>query len=323
MLSRRFLQPLRTPLARLLSGLSESDSEKLRQLRQQVEEDDKARRAHETDMMRNIAAVNSGELDGDGSISGAVVSTGPRMDSVRRFYKDVTVRPVTTAVIAGAEWEVALDGAVVRTPRRLPLQTRSRLLATAIAAEWAAQQDKLVFDLMPLMSLTSSSIELPRAAFSTLHKEVLRYLRTDGTAVWTAAGSAGATELMRREKAAWAPLHRWFEAEFDVTLHVSHGLAVPELDVETEQTVRAAVEALDAYELVALHSMTRASKSIVIAMALMRRGCSVADAVDAARVESDYQIKQWGEVAGGHDVDRSNLQVSLAAASSFLWLLNA
>ena len=41
---------------------------------------------------------------------------------------------------------------------------------------------------------------------------------------------------------------------------------------------------------------------------------------EMARTEEEYQIKLWGMVEGGHDVDRAHIRVQLASASSFLWL---
>ena len=43
-------------------------------------------------------------------------------------------------------------------------------------------------------------------------------------------------------------------------------------------------------------------------------------AFDAARVEEDVQIEEWGLVEGNHDVDKANLLTQIAAASMLLWL---
>ncbi len=44
-------------------------------------------------------------------------------------------------------------------------------------------------------------------------------------------------------------------------------------------------------------------------------------ALQAARLEEEFQIDRWGLVEGGHDVDQANAKVQLAAPSLFLRLL--
>lgn len=52
-----------------------------------------------------------------------------------------------------------------------------------------------------------------------------------------------------------------------------------------------------------------------------RRGAqgrlSVAGALEAARVEEDHQIMNWGLVEGGHDVDIADAAARVSAAALF------
>ncbi len=41
----------------------------------------------------------------------------------------------------------------------------------------------------------------------------------------------------------------------------------------------------------------------------------------AARLEEEFQIEAWGLVEGGHDLDRANIRVRLAAPSLLLRML--
>ena len=75
-------------------------------------------------------------------------------------------------------------------------------------------------------------------------------------------------------------------------------------------------------ELCALYSVTTVCKSLSIGMAVIKRFITVDEAVLAARTEEEYQIKLWGMVEGGHDVDRAHIRVQISSASTFLWLLN-
>ena len=62
-------------------------------------------------------------------------------------------------------------------------------------------------------------------------------------------------------------------------------------------------------------------KSVVISLALLHRFIDMDQAVAAARVDEEYNIDMWGLVEGGHDVDRANVSVQVATASTLLWLL--
>lgn len=62
-------------------------------------------------------------------------------------------------------------------------------------------------------------------------------------------------------------------------------------------------------------------KSVVISLALLHRFVTLDQAVDAGRVDEEYNIHMWGMVEGGHDVDRANVSVQAATASTLLWLL--
>src|SRR5207245_2785737 len=79
----------------------------------------------------------------------------------------------------------------------------------------------------------------------------------------------------------------------------------------------------DDYTLAALDSLAHNSKSLIIAFALWKRHLTVEQAIKASRVEEDYQQQYWGEVvgAGGHDVDKANVTVRMAAANLFLSML--
>lgn len=43
-------------------------------------------------------------------------------------------------------------------------------------------------------------------------------------------------------------------------------------------------------------------------------------AFDAARLEEEFNVERWGLIEGGHDMDRTNTNLTLTAASTLLWL---
>jgi chaperone required for assembly of F1-ATPase len=59
--------------------------------------------------------------------------------------------------------------------------------------------------------------------------------------------------------------------------------------------VRAEIEPLDAFRLAALHVMTTLTGSALLSLAIARGQLSPAAAWNAAHVDEDWQISQWGE----------------------------
>ena len=77
---------------------------------------------------------------------------------------------------------------------------------------------------------------------------------------------------------------------------------------------------LDAWHLVSFTSMCTQSKSFLVSWGMMQPGSpvrSVQKALEASRVEEEFQIAQWGLVEGGHDYDRLNCSIELHAAHLF------
>ena len=58
-----------------------------------------------------------------------------------------------------------------------------------------------------------------------------------------------------------------------------------------------------------------------MATALVRNKLRVRDAIAASRVEEDYQLKDWGMVEAGHDLDIADINSRIAGPAIFLRLL--
>jgi ATP synthase F1 complex assembly factor 2 len=77
---------------------------------------------------------------------------------------------------------------------------------------------------------------------------------------------------------------------------------------------------LDAWHLVALHSICMQAKSFMVGVALLEQHHldspfdDMSKAMDASRVEEEFQIANWGLVEGQHDYDRLNCSVQLHSA---------
>jgi len=244
------------------------------------------------------------------------------------------------------EWySVTLDGRAIRTPLGLPFALPSPALALAVASEWDSQKTYLQPAQMPIMTLCCTAIDQVASDPTAHQTDIIRYLRNDTSCYW-----ADPTEdrvLNRQQVQAWAKLHETVSSELlelpddlgpaqavggsDALLisrksdgNKMSGLPHPPLLVEKAKKW---IDSLDAWTLTALYSACAESKSFFIAAAMIfeatqhaKGQCKVATrdpkwAVQAARVEEEFNIEMWGLVEGGHDYDRLNSSIQMHAAS--------
>jgi ATP synthase F1 complex assembly factor 2 len=94
----------------------------------------------------------------------------------------------------------------------------------------------------------------------------------------------------------------------------------------SESVVREAekrLNSMDTFELTATFNAAASAKSLLIGMALIHGEIDIDEAMSAARAEEEYNIEEFGLVEGGHDVDRADLAVRLAAPRAMMSLLRA
>ena len=198
---------------------------------------------------------------------------------------------------------------------------------------------------MPLMTLCCTTIDQV-ASNPTPHQiDVMRYLRNDTSCYW-----ADPTEdrvIHRHQSKAWDGLHTSLSEELlklpsdigpaqavgggDAILlsrkssgNPQSGLPHPPILVKKAEDW---VNSLDAWTLTALYSACAESKSFFIGAALIHDAMNASSseddravrdgkwAVEAARVEEEFNIECWGLVEGGHDYDRLNCSIQMHAAS--------
>lgn len=244
------------------------------------------------------------------------------------------------------EWySVTLDGRAIRTPLGLPFSVPSPVLALAVAAEWDSQKQYLQPAQMPIMTLCCTAIDQVASDPTPHQTDIIRYLRNDTSCYWV-----DPTEdrvLYRRQSQAWEKLHQTVASELlelpddlgpahavgesDALLlsrksdgNQMSGLPHPPLLVEKAKKW---VTSLDAWSLTALYSACAESKSFFIGAAMIFEATQHAKgeckavtrdpkwAVQAARVEEEFNIEMWGLVEGGHDYDRLNSSIQMHAAS--------
>ncbi len=222
----------------------------------------------------------------------------------KRFYKDVDVSEAGRRRFA-----VTIDGRTVKTPRMTPLELPTLQLATAVAAEWDAQEDRIRPSSMPLTALVSTAKDIIPTFRARVIASTLKYLHTDTVCIRPAYPS----ELVSFQSKYLDPITQHFERQ-GIPLNVVLGSLSAPQSAPTADAFRQLVESADHFSLAALESATATAKSLLIAAAMRDGALDAKAALEAARSEELWQSGVWGVVEGGHDMDDADTLVRLSAA---------
>jgi chaperone required for assembly of F1-ATPase len=206
----------------------------------------------------------------------------------KRFYQTAGV-----GERAGA-FALLLDGKPAKTPAKKALALPTRALAEAVAAEWAAQDERIDPARMPLTRLAHAAIDRVAANAAAAVEEVANYAGSD-LLFYRASEPA---ELAAIQAEHWDPVLAWAEQVWGVRFVRAQGVrhaAQPEAGLAA---VRAEVGRFaPPFALAALLSLTNLSGSALLALALARGRLSVDAAWAAAHVDVDWNIRRWGDDA--------------------------
>jgi chaperone required for assembly of F1-ATPase len=201
----------------------------------------------------------------------------------RRFYE-------TAATVAVADGHaVRLDDKPVRTPARRVLAAPTLALAEAIAAEWLAQKDVIDPAKMPLTRLANAIIDGVAEAPQPVADEIGKYLASD-LLFYRATSPQG---LVERQVRHWDPILDWARQAFGDDFKLGEGVVYVAQPQAALAAVRAAIPE-ESWRLGAVHSITTLSGSALIALAVARGALSADAAWQAAHVDEDWNMAQWG-----------------------------
>jgi chaperone required for assembly of F1-ATPase len=201
----------------------------------------------------------------------------------RRFFRQAGVEE------AEGGFRVVLDGRPVRTPARRSLVAPSRALAQALAAEWDAQGETIDPATMPLTRLANSIIDGVAAAQAPVAADVEKYLGSD-LLFYRAEGPQG---LLDRQARHWDPVLAWAREALGARFVLAQGVVHA---AQPEGAIAAARTAIpsDPWRLGAMHAITTLTGSALVALALSCGRLTADEAWDAAHVDEDWNMEQWG-----------------------------
>ena len=231
---------------------------------------------------------------------------------MKRVCREVTPRA------SASGWGIALDGRPMRTPAKNELVVPSEALAKAIGAEWDAQEDEIRPATMPLTRLAATAIDRTALQRDQVVAETANYAGTD--LVCYRADQPPA--LIARQQAVWGPLVDWAMLRYDAPLSVTSGVIPTRQSPEALNALAAVIAAQDDFRLTALHTLTGACGSLVIALALFEGQLDAEGAFAAAQLDETFQIEAWGEDAEAA-ARRRALAEDIAAAAQFAVLLDS
>jgi chaperone required for assembly of F1-ATPase len=211
------------------------------------------------------------------------VRRGTRATLRRRFYANATTAPVADG------HAVLLDDKPVHTPARRPLAAPTLPLARAIAAEWQAQEDVIDPAKMPLTRLANAVIDGVATVPQPVAEEIAKYLASD-LLFYRAGSPAGLVELQERH---WDPILIWSRQTLGADFRTGEGVVYI---AQPEAALTAAHAAIpgDPWRLGAAHVVTTLTGSALIALALTRGALAADAAWQAAHVDEDWNMAQWG-----------------------------
>lgn len=212
---------------------------------------------------------------------------GARASLRKRFYRQVQVGNG-----AGGSFALLLDGKQVYTPARRALAAPVKALAELVAQEWDAQIDVIDPPRMPLTRLANVTIDGIADAPGAVTDEIVKYLGSD-LLCYRADTPPG---LVERQIKLWDPVLGWARDELGARFVQVEGVVFAAQPEAAIAAARAGVPQ-DIWRLGAVASITMLTGSALLALALNAGAIDADTAWDAAHVDEDWQMSQWGSDA--------------------------
>lgn len=203
----------------------------------------------------------------------------------KRFYTETGV-----AERDGA-YNVLLDGRTVKTPGKRALAFPSAELAEAVAAEWAAQGERIDPLTMPLTRLAHGAIDAVPGHRDAVIAEVLKYAGTD----LTRHRAAAPPDLVSRQAESWDKALNWADTTLGAHLPPVTGFLPAATSPAALAAMKDRAESYNDWRLAVLGHATAATTSAVLAFMLCEGALNGEAAFDASRIDETYQAEHWGE----------------------------
>jgi chaperone required for assembly of F1-ATPase len=204
----------------------------------------------------------------------------------KRFYKQVTVT-------GEGPYGVALDGHPITTPVKRSLMLPTLALAEAIAAEWAAQGERIDPERMRLTKLANTAIDRVEGDEGRILGDLVDYAGSD----LVCYRAAEPESLVIRQGEFWDPVLSWAEESLGARFDTVQGIMHQAQRRQTLEAVASYLTRFDAMELCALHNIATLTGSALLALSIASGSLEPERAWLTAHVDEDWQAERWGEDA--------------------------
>lgn len=234
---------------------------------------------------------------------------------MKRFYNLVSTKKT------GDGHVIQLDGKTVKTPLGQDMVAPTKALAEAVVLEWAAQEEKVKPETMPLTQFLTTAIDKIRDR-DAITESVMRYLDTDLVCYWTKEPEV----LAKRQKEIWGRWVKWFDEHFEVPLHTTKKIDAIKQEEEAHKRAWNYIETLDDYYFTVVHIITSLSGSVIMALAFSEGDITPEEIFEASYLEELYRGEIYNEdvhgAAPNEEAEREVFMRDTRAAKQFLELAN-
>lgn len=210
-----------------------------------------------------------------------------RRELPKRFYNAATAEP------RDGGFAVLLDGRQVKTPSRRALVAPTLAAAELIAAEWAAQGERIDPAVMPASRIANSIIDGVADNPEPVAAEIVKYSGTD--LICYRADSPA--RLVERQSAAWDPVLDWVEERLGARFLIGEGVVHVAQEPEALAAVARWLDGADAWRLGCLQVMTTLTGSALLSLMVADAALDPEAAWLAAHIDEDWTVEHWGEDA--------------------------
>lgn len=126
-----------------------------------------------------------------------------------------------------------------------------------------------------------------------------------------------AAELIEEERKIWDPIVCWARESMETEFKTSESLEVPFENNASLPRLQVFLESLSDKELAAFYEVSKITKSVLLAAALVKKQVSAEDAFKAAFLEEIWQADKWGHDEEA-DLRRETIKQELVAVEKFL-----
>ncbi len=204
--------------------------------------------------------------------------------AMRRFWTRAEVAEADTG------FTVTLDGRSVKTPAKALLAVPTRGLAEEIAAEWAAQVEKVDPATMPFTRMSNSALD----KVAVQHAEVADMLAAYGDSDLLCYRADHPEELVLRQQTAWDPMLDWAADALGARLVPRTGIMHAPQDRAALEALSQKVHALSDFELAAFHDLVSLTGSLILGFAAIAETDRPEEIWALSRVDETWQEEQWG-----------------------------